>query len=292
MMLPDFLTLYDESTKKLTGIPFCLDLPKKKKLNLVKLSEFIEKGVTEEEIDLKEQFDDLENIIIPDIFIKEGKVKLRNIIDKVQIHEDTLLGNITVDNLVYLYYRDKIIVVVQTSRHKFQIIQNSKGDRYFIIFFCPRTKYKRCYHFLKNILIKFGLSLSPCILNPKQIEEIRTEVSGDLLDTTLINFPSTTIDKKRIMGKGFQTDPEYLKDAKIGSVHQHMFDFKPVYSEVPFVVTVSGDGLIRFYNKINYDTFFYFIRNHVLDKLRRSVDTAAPLIGFFMEDLFEEEDEV
>ena len=100
------------------------------------------------------------------------------------------------------------------------------------------------------------------------INEIVNEVKGKLLDTTLEKFPSEKIKKKRIIGKDYSEDEDYKKDAKKSSVYQHRFFYEDI-DPTEVVVSLSGDGLLRFFNNINYEYFINFIQNHLLFRLKQ-----------------------
>ena len=144
---------------------------------------------------------------------------------------------------------------------------------------------------MNDILINFGISVSPAKLHPRRIEDVRKELKGDLLDTTLEDYASPTIDKKRIIGRGFQTDPHYLRDASLGSTNQHMFSFYAKGEDNPYVITVSDDGLVRFYNNINFKTYLNFQKEHILHRLVQIKDVHLPLSGFTINGLFEDEEQ-
>ncbi len=291
MYRSDFLVLYDESLQRIIGIPYFL-VHKEETLDFVELKNKIEGQVIEDTVDINMEYEELDEVIVPDVFVENNKLILLNSIDDIHIQSDTLFGRIIVDHISRVLYRKNNILIVQTSSHRFQIIKDDISGSYFLIIYSPRGKYKKILKILGNMFYNAGIVVVPSILDARRIDEIYKDLTGDLLDTTLENFPSSKISKKRIFGKGFQDDVDYLRDSKAGSVYQHRFAYYEKYDDNNIVVSISGDGLLRFFNNISYKYFINFMRKYVLHRLRKleKGPFLIPLESFILSSLEDDEE--
>jgi len=288
----DFHVLYDESKQRIIGIPYFL-VHKEKSLDYTELKKKLEGQVIEDTVDIDLEYEEFDEVIVPEVFIENNKMILLNSIDDIHVYPDTLFGRITVDHVSRINFRKNNVVIVQTSSHRFQILKDEISGNYFLIIYSPRGKYRKILKILSNMFYNVGIVVVPSILNPRKINEIVQEQIGDLLDTTLENFPSLTISKKRIFGRGFQEDNDYLRDSKVGSVYQHRFAYNDRLDDNPIVVSISGDGLIRFFNNISYKYFNNFMKKNVLHRLRK-LDQGPfriPLKSFILSSIEEDEED-
>jgi len=281
---------YSQSKQPIVGVPFFL-VHRRGRINLIRLKEKLQGRFTEEEIPIPEETTGKteEEIYIPDIFKEQEKILLKSSIDETVLTLSSLFGKATVDRPVQLDYRDKKILVIGTTQIYFAILYDNKTKRHYLVVFGSRANSREMHTTLNSFLGDLGIVSVPSKLEPERIDEVRRELNGNLLDTTLGNFPSQTITKKRIWGRGYQNEPAYLRDAEIGSIRQHMFEFKA--GNLPYsVVTLSEDGLTRFYTSLTYKDFEWFLRERIFQRLRQIKKPEVPMVAYTtLDDLFESE---
>lgn len=279
------------------GVTFLLLKLQKGKINFSLLKKELESRVNIEELveetmekDLKEG----EQLYIPNVFKEDDKNKLalKTSIDKIVFTPTSLFGKATIDKLSSLGYRGYRVVMIQTTNVHFLILKDEKTERHYLIILGSRSNSKNLHARLNKFLEKIGLYSIPVELDPDRIDEIREALKGELIDTTL-EFGGPKIHRKRIMGKDFQDDPSYLRDASESSVHQHMFQFKNNPNERAKVVLLSEDVLVRFYSLTTFKEYEWFLREHVFPCLKPiRTPPAAPITGFYAPDyIFEGENE-
>lgn len=288
MSYGEYVKLYSEMRQRVTGVTYFVLHGRGKKINMLRLANLLEGTLGKEKFRPKKEED--EGIIIPKIFTTKGDVILQSKIDKAIVAGSSLFGKATIDAPVRLRFRNKKILIVGTTEICFLIFREESSKKYFLTLLASRLKSDELYQRLARHLKSLGLATSPSKLEHEQIEEIRKRLQGRLKYTTLGNFPSPTISKKGIWGLGFENEPSYKADAEVGSIYQNQFAFRDKNNE-PNVVTVSDDGLIRFYNNISYKEFELFLRENVVQFLRQTKMPEIPsLISYTFEDLFVDEE--
>lgn len=247
--------------------------------------------IYEEEI--LRQVEEGEELLVPEVFKQNGeKILLKTSVDNVILTPSSLFGQATMDRLMSLEYRGYRIFLVETTEVNFLILYDNKTHKYYLVTLGSRANSKNLFTSLNKFLEKIGLFAVPSKLDPKMIDFVREDLRGQLIDTTLDRFPTPKIKMKRIIGHGYQDEPSYLQDASVGSVHQHMFEFIEREDTPPNVVTLSEDGLVRFYNAITYKKYEWFLRDRIFPCLRQIKKLpSAPLTGYItLDDIFEQEE--
>jgi hypothetical protein len=173
------------------------------------------------------------------------------------------------------------------------ILEDDKTKRHYLIILGSRSNSKSLFASLNRFLEKSGLYAVTAKLDPDKIDDIREQLGGILIDTTLDRFPTPKIKMKRIVGRDFQDEQAYKQDASISSVHQHMFEFKNGDKGRPKVVTLSEDALVRFYSSTTYRDYEWFLRNHIFPLLRQVKKIpSAPITAYTVpDDIFKVEEE-
>ena len=277
------------------GVTFFLLPLQKGKINFFRLKERLESRVNIEELfeDIMEKdIEEGEKLYIPDVFMEEGEKKLvlKTSIDKIILTPSSLFGKATIDKLSSLAYRGYRIVMIHTIDVHFLILEDKKTSKHYLIILGSRGNSKNLLGRLNKFLEKVGLYAVQAKLDPERIDEIREELKGELFDTTL-EFAGPKIRRKRIMGRDFQDDPSYLRDASESEVHQHMFRFGPKgHSNV---ITLSEDALVRFYSLTTFKEYEWFLRQHIFPYIRQIKKLPTPPIsGFYApDDIFEGKNE-
>lgn len=280
------------------GVTFFLLPLKKGKVNFAKLKERLENRVNIEEVFegvVEKDVEEGEELYIPDVFIveKEGKkLVLKTSIDKIILTSTSLFGKATIDRLSSFAYRGYRIVMINTIEVHFLILEDTKTNKHYLIILGSRGNSKNLLGRLNSFLEKIGLYAVPAKLDPERIDEIRGELKGELIDTTLV-FSGPKIHSKRIMGKDFQDEEGYLRDARESLVKQHMFQFKTSPKSHPKVITLSEDALVRFYSLTTFKEYEGFLRRYIFPYLRQIKKLPTPPITAFYapDDIFEEGNE-
>lgn len=302
MSTSEFASIYSHNKQRITGVPFFLLPLRKRKIDFMKLREKLEGRYDEyvlDEEDLEKGVEEGEKLYIPQVFKdKESEsLVLKTSIDKVILTPSSLFGKATIDRTMTLSYRGNKILIIATTEVHFLILEDERTKRYYLIILGSRVNSKSLFGPLKKFLEKIGLFAVTAQLDPEKLESIREKLNGQLIDTTLDSFPTRKIKLKRIIGLGFQDDESYLRDASVSSVHQHMFafiDHAGTERSKRHVVTLSEDGLVRFYSSTTYKDFELFLKHHIFSHLKqiKKPPEGAPIVAYAsLDDIFEEEGE-
>ena len=279
------------------GVTFFLLPLKKGKINLLRLKEKLEGRVNIEDVFesvVEKDVEEGEELYIPDVFMEKDskKLLLKTSVDKIVLTPSSLFGKATIDKLTSLGYRGYRIVIINTIDIHFLILEDKKTGKHYLIILGSRSNSRNLLGRLNKFLEKIGLYAVEAKLDPERIDEIRGALKGELIDTTLV-FAGPKIHTKRIMGKDFQDDPSYLRDASESEVKQHMFQFRSGLKGSPKVITLSEDALVRFYSLTTFKDYEWFLRQRIFPYLRQGKKLPQPPItGFYApDDIFEEENE-
>ncbi len=295
-MSTDLGELYSQVSRPVMGVTFFLLSLKKGRIDFLRLREKLEGRVDIEEMFeafiKKELEEEGEQLYIPEVF-KEKKGKrlvLKTSIDRVILTPSSLFGKATIDKLSSFTYRGFRIVMITTLDINFMIVEEKETGKYYLIILGSRSNSKNLLARLNSFLEKIGLYAVPAKLDPERIDDIRKNLKGELIDTTL-EFAGPEITRKRITGKSFQNNPSYLRDASESSVHQHMFQFRNDPRSHPNVITLSEDALVRFYNLTTFLDYELFLKQNIFKYMKQAKKPSIPPITGFSapDDIFEEE---
>lgn len=302
MSTQEFATVYSQEKRRITGVPFFLIPLRKGRINFERLREKLEGRYNEYELteeELQRNVGEDETLFVPEVYKSEEseRLVLRTSVEAVIKTPSSLFGKATIDRAITLGYRNWKILVIEMTELHFLIMLDEKTKKLYLVILGSRANSKNLYGNLNKFLEKVGLFAVPAQLNPEKIDSIRGVLNGQLIDTTLDSFASSKIKMKRIWGRGFQDDPSFLQDARMSSVHQHMFEYiEGLGTEWSrrHVVTLSEDGLVRFYSSITYKDFERFLRQYIFPHLVqiKKIPEGAPIVAYaFPDDIFEKEDE-
>jgi len=298
MSTEDFAMIYSLYKQPVTGVTFFLLPLRKGRIDFVKLKEKLEGRYDIEELyeeAIEKDIEEGEELYIPEVFKDKEKeqIILKTSIDKATLTPSSLFGRATIDRPLSMGYRGYRILVIATTMIHFLIFGDKKTKKHYLVILGSRANSKSLLISMNKFLEKIGLFAVPAILDPDKIDIIRNQLKGELIDTTLDRFPTPKIRMKRIIGRGFQDEESYIQDARISSVHQHMFEFKSGVKSSPKVITLSEDALVRFYSSTTYKDYEWFLRDHIFPYLRqiKKVPT-APLVAYSVpDDIFQAEEE-
>jgi hypothetical protein len=288
----DLAAIYGEKRQPIVGVIYYL-VHRQGRINFVKLKEKLQSKVDIEEIYEEEILKGSEEeLYVPEIFKdEEQRLLLKTTIDKTILTPSSLFGRSKLDRVVMLEYRDRRILVIDTTEIFFMILNDDKTKRNFLVVLGSRADSRELFLSLNKFMEDLGIKIVPSKLEPERIDEVCNELRGQLLDTTLWNFPTPRIKMKRIVGRGYQNEPSYLQDAEIGSVRQHMFEYKRGANPSK-VINLSEDGLVRFYTGITYRDYESFLRMYVFHRLRQIKKPEVPIVAYTTaNDIFEKEEQ-
>ena len=292
MSVLDLGLIYSEVKQPIVGVVYYL-VHRKRRFDFVKLKEILEAKLDIEELYEEEITKDAEEkLYVPEIFKdEEERIFLRTMIEKVILTPSSLFGRTILDHLRTFYYKDYRILVIDTIGVHFLILYDDRTKRNYLIILGSRAKSRELLISINRFLNDLGIVAVPSKLEPEKIDEVRGELRGELLDTTLRNFPTPRIKMKRIIGRGYQNEPAYLQDAQIGSVHQHVFRYKR-REHLPKVINLSEDGLVRFYTSVSYKDYEWFLRERIFHRMRQIKKPEIPMMAYTTsDDIFAEEEE-
>jgi hypothetical protein len=290
MFTQDFLTLYNENSQRITGVPYFI-ICKEGELLFEEIYKRLENEEKEILIDVKEKFPD-ENVYVPDIFLKDGKLRLKNKIEKIELGSNSLFFILSADYLQKHYYRGGTYLIIRTNMFSFELLYNKKVSKYFVILYCARYRSLVIRQILNDLLLKVGLRIAPSFLKPKKLKEIKDSLKGKLLIANLEDYPYIDLNRKVYIGNGFDNRKEFVTDTEIGKVSGQMFHFMMDGDEKDNVVTLANDGLVRFYNNVSYDYFKRFMQNYILEHLSISKIIPTALDNYILDSIFYENNDL
>ena len=283
MSYQDYAKYYGEAKQRATSVTYFLIHGRKKKLNVLKLAEHLQ-GITKKipyKLGENEQ-----DVIVPEEFKQKGEILLQSRIDKVVPMDASLFGKATVDAPIRIWFRQKKMLVIGTTEIYFIIFRDEISKNYFMTLLTSRAKSRELHTIISENLKQFGLATSPSKIEQDDILEITKRLRGKLKFTLVGNYPTSEITKRAIWGNDYENNQSYKDDIEEGKIYQNQFQFTNTHNEKK-VITVSEDGLIRFYNNISYKDLEWFIRRQIVPFLKPAEKPKIPaLAGFTFEDLF------
>jgi hypothetical protein len=285
MSYQDYANYYEGTKQRATGVTYFLVHGRKGKVNVLRLAERLE-GITKK-IPFKLGFGE-DDVIIPDIFKKNGELVVQSKIDRVApMNDGSLFGKATIDAPIRIWFRGQKLLIIGTTEIYFIIFREESSKNYFLTLLTSRYKSRELYSTLSENLKQFGLVTIPSKIEQEDIQEITKRLKGKLKFTLVGNYPTNEITKKAIWGNDYENNQSYKDDIEEGKIYQNQFQFVDTVRNEKKVITVSEDGLIRFYNNISYQEMEWFIRKEIVPFLKQAEKPKIPVLtGFTFEDLF------
>lgn len=283
--------LIDEFSRSrpLTGKIFWISHPKNKRIDIDKLKTSLRGHSWSDETvneKINEEID--KGAIVPDIFKSDGKIKpATNIRDIYTIENKFLYGCVIMDELQWINYKEQKILIMRTKNTSFVIFEYEANKKYYLIIFGSRLLCDDLADMLSKKLT--AVAINQCELEQSALNEIREDLSADLLDTTLTDFSDTRIKTKRIYGKGFQETADYQKDSNKSTAIRHMMEADIVGNKIVFLL--SEDALVRFFTAGSPSNYIKFLELYVLKRLTHTSKDSPSLIGYATDELFEDDEE-
>jgi hypothetical protein len=277
--------------RQLTGKIFWISPPKDKRIDINKLNMLLgghswsDETVNEK---INEEID--KGAIVPDVFKSDGKIKPTTNIHAIHTIENKFLyGYVIMDELQWINYKEKKILIMRTKNTSFVIFEYEVNKRYYLLIFGSRLLCDDLASVLSKKLT--AVAINHCELDQSGLNEIREELNADLLDTTLTDFADKRIKKKRIWGEGYQETSDYKKDSNKSNVTRHMMKADIFDNEAVF--SLSEDALVRFYTAKSPSDYIKFLEFYVLKCLvHTSKDSPnSSVIGYTTDEIFEDDEE-
>jgi hypothetical protein len=219
-------------------------------------------------LDPPSEYEEDDELIKPDVFKKDGKIKIITTIEEVEIVESdgisALSGNIVLDETGSVVFREDRVLVLDTESVRFVIF--SDGDSYYMVLIAWRNLVDNVLEIIAEELEKLDLSLLEVNLTSDDIDHIADQLAEELLNTTFQDYPQSSINKKYISGRGYQSEPEYQEEKKRGSVRTHMMATQE-FENGEKVISISEDALVRSYSNLELKTYLKMIQDYLLPQI-------------------------
>lgn len=224
-------------------------------------------GLRQKKIYTELNYDEDEKITVPEVFqTPGGTIETMTNFNPVEVREENGLrivtGFVILDDPNEINFRDQRVLVMNTSEVRFAIF-GYDGD-HFLVMMGSRELVDGVLEIIRGDLDDLGVKANPVNITPQGIENIADSLADVLLDTTFEDYPQTTIDKKRIWGRGYRDDPEYQEEKDRGKVRGHMMATTELADEREKVISISDDGLVRSYSNMMLLTYLKMIRDYIL----------------------------
>lgn len=216
-------------------------------------------------LDTPSEYQEDEDLIKPDVFTENGKIKIITTIEDVELTENgamrALSGNIVLDETGAVVFREKRVLVLDTESVRFVVFEDS--ECYYMVLIAGRNLVENVLHIIAEELEELDLSLTEITLTSDDIDHIADQLAEELLNTTFQDYPQSSINKKYISGRGYQTEPEYQEEKRRGSVRTHMMATQEIGNGEK-VISISEDTLVRSYSKLELQTYLIMIKEYIL----------------------------
>lgn len=219
-------------------------------------------------IDPPSEYQEDEELIKPDVFTENGQIKVRTTIENVEIADSdsisALTGDIVLDETGAVVFRNDRILVLDTETVRFVVFEDD-GSHYLVLI-AGRNLVENVLHIIADELEQLNLSHTEIRLTSDDINQIADQLAEELLNTTFQDFPQSSINKKYISGRGYQTEQEYQEEKRRGSVRTHMMATQEI-GDGEKVISISEDALVRSYSKLDLETYLVLIQDYLLPQI-------------------------
>lgn len=218
-------------------------------------------------LDVSDDIQERNDLIIPDIFKDdEGSPSTTLTITDVELVDTSgvhsLMGKIVLDEEKIISFRNDDILILDTVSAPFLVF--SSNGTYFFLLLASRDVVEDILILIDEMLRRANLSVKELSLSHDAIETIADDLADELLDTTFEDYPRSSVKTKKIWGRGYRDDPEYVQEAQRGDIHGHMMSTTELADGKERVISVSDDALIRSYSTLGLDTYINMIQEHII----------------------------
>lgn len=227
---------------------------------------------------------DRDNTIVPEVFIKSGMVVRSTTISEARIaranETDVLVGTIILDDVSEVSYRDKNILIMDTTEAHFCVF---RWDGFFYLAVLARREVaEAAAAVLRAEYDQFGSMINPTRFASEHIENIRESLEAELRDTTISDYPEKSITRMQITGQNLEDEEEFQRQRRRGKIKTHMIQTAVLTPEDDdIVLSISRDGLVRVFSNATISTYLGLLQNHVLPNIHRDLEYKSPTISVY-----------
>lgn len=260
-----------------SGKLFWLNPPSGKSIDLEALKESLQERAFEE--DISEEFDN-ENVVIPEVFSRDGQMVRTTTIEDVILvtfdGKDVVVGDIVLDNVNRIIYRDNEILVLDTAKASFLIFE--EDNVHYLCILAKRDLAKTIVGILREEFTELGSIINHTRLGSDAISHVRDSLDAVLMDTIITDYDQTEITQTRIQGEDYEDTHVYDSIDSGGRVKSHMFQTDQLVPEETKTILVGRDGLVRIYSNATLQTYLLLLQNHVIPEIHHDIES-SPSVG-------------
>jgi hypothetical protein len=248
---------------QVSGLLYYINSPEATKLKLENLKSKIEN---------KEIANDISDTIDSDVDVPEafknsdGKVIQRMTISDTKVIESSngklLFCDISLDKERNVNYRGDEILTMDVYQANAVILRHDES--HYLAILAKRDVADEIVKKLRAELGEFGSSLNDILLSSQALERIQDELDAELINSIISDLPYEDLSKVELNGYGFEDTSLYEDQQKRGNVENHLLNTENLVRGEEITLRVSDDGLVRIRNKVEFETFTRFLRDHVL----------------------------
>lgn len=256
-----------------SGKLFWLNPPSGKTINLESLKDELKDRTFQKNI--SEEFD-LDNVVVPEIFERDGNMVRTTTTEDVKIvsydGQKIISGNIMLDNIDKIVYRDQEILVLDTTTARFVVIEEN-GFYYFGVL-ASRQLSETVTEIIRDDFPELGSIINKTRLSSDAIAEIRNSLNATLMDTIITDYDQNEITQTRIQGEDYEGTRVYDQLDSGGSVKTHIFQTDVLVPDDTKTVQIGRDGLVRIYSNATLQTYLLLLKDHIIPEVHRDVESS------------------
>jgi hypothetical protein len=233
--------------------------------------------------DISNKLRNREDLFIPEVFTSSGtEIETVTTIENVTYAKkdsfETVVGKAVIDEPNTVHFRKQDILVLDTVEVRFSIFKVQ--GIFFLVMLGKRSLVDNVKDIIEQELSTFGLAPSEVTISHHGFEEIRESVASELLDTTFEEYSQSSIDKKRIWGRGYEDEQEYENEKRKGKIHGHMMVTERMVDGREIVVGISDDCLVRSYHSVPLSNYLEFLVQNVIPSVSLPWSTQSLLSSY------------
>lgn len=256
-----------------SGKLFWLNPPSGKTIDLESLKDELKDRTFQKNI--SEEFD-LDNVVVPEIFERDGNMVRTTTTEDVKIvsydGQKIISGNIMLDNIDKIVYRDQEILVLDTTTARFVVIEEN-GFYYFGVL-ASRQLSETVTEIIRDDFPELGSIINKTRLSSDAIAEIRNSLNATLMDTIITDYDQNEITQTRIQGEDYEGTRVYDQLDSGGSVKTHIFQTDVLVPDDTKTVQIGRDGLVRIYSNATLQTYLLLLKDHIIPEVHRDVESS------------------
>ncbi|EJN61576.1 hypothetical protein [Halogranum rubrum] len=262
-----------------SGKVFLLGAPQTGVLDHQRLCEELEGRTVELEGDFNE---DEENLHIPPVFRSESGdaaaiAKITRVSKFKASQVSGVVGFVRHNQPDTVTFEDKKILTLDSVETRFAIYECS--GQYYLSILGKRALVNSISKIISDELERVGFTIQELSIEHDGFENIYRELVDYLRITTFSDYSNPTIDKKRLIGNGYGEEEEYRREARDGSVRGHRFGTRKIGDGTDKTIEISGDGLVRCYNKIALGEYLGMIAQYIIPNVRTQTQSSVFAFG-------------